>query len=98
MSPLLNSPLLIGGELAYGFVQRIIYRGSSLKFTTFFSSNSRYSHRQARFDIPAADLVFQIVGNGRNDTHLLDIRSVAVTVADSESTLAGSLDLSEAAP
>ena len=29
------------GELAYGFVQRILYRGSSLKFTSFFSSNSR---------------------------------------------------------
>ena len=30
------------GGLAYGFVLRILYRGSSLKFTAFFSSNSRY--------------------------------------------------------
>ena len=30
------------GGLAYGFVPRILYRGSSLKFTAFFSSNSRY--------------------------------------------------------
>ena len=29
------------GELAYGFVPRILYRSSSLKFTTLFSSNSR---------------------------------------------------------
>ena len=41
MSPLLNSPLS-RGELTAGFVPRILYRGSSLKFTTFFSSNSRY--------------------------------------------------------
>ena len=29
------------GGLAYGLVKRILYRGSSLKFTAFFSSNSR---------------------------------------------------------
>ena len=41
VSPLLNPPLRMGG-LAYGLVKRILYRGSSLKFTAFFSSNSRY--------------------------------------------------------
>ena len=30
------------GGLAYGLVKRILYRGSSLKFTAFFSSDSRY--------------------------------------------------------
>ena len=30
------------GELTAGFGFRILYRGSSLKFTSFFSSNSRY--------------------------------------------------------
>ena len=40
VSPLLNSPLS-RGELTYGFVPRILYSGSSLKFTSFFSSNSR---------------------------------------------------------
>ena len=29
------------GELTAGFVSRILNRGSSLKFTTLFSSNSR---------------------------------------------------------
>ena len=41
VAPHLNPPLRMGG-LAYGFVLRILYRGSSLKFTAFFSSNSRY--------------------------------------------------------
>ena len=30
------------GGLAYGFVLRILYRGSSMKFISFISSNSRY--------------------------------------------------------
>ena len=34
------------GGLAYGFVPRILYRGSSLKFTAFFSSNSRYINKE----------------------------------------------------
>ena len=42
VSPLLNSPLRMGG-FAYGFVFRILYRGSSLKFTSSFSSNTRYN-------------------------------------------------------
>ena len=49
VSPLLNPPLRMGGlAYGYGFVPRILYSGSSLKFTSFFSSNSRYLIRAAR--------------------------------------------------
>ena len=38
----ISSKSLIYLRVTPGFVPRILYRGSSLKFTTFFSSNSRY--------------------------------------------------------
>ena len=58
VSPLLNSPLS-RGELTAGFVLRILYRGSSLKLTSFISSNSHYPSslqaRTARSRTPGTD-------------------------------------------
>ncbi len=59
VSPLLNSPLRMG-ELTAGFVPRILYRGSSLKLTSFISSNSHYPSslqvRTARSRTPGTDV------------------------------------------
>ena len=60
-------------------------------FVTFEFFNTRKEPNTSGFS------VFQIICDRGDNTHLLYIRSIAVTVADSESTLAGSLDLSEAA-
>ena len=66
VSPLLNPPLRMGG-LAYGLVKRILYRGSSLKFTAFFSSNSRYLIRSdmsfSRAAMPPG-YVFSMISEG----------------------------------